>query len=143
MMGLSEVVARLRAQFFDSSALKFDDTALEEATRCALEALNGQLGTAYQLSGLDSVEAGDLPVELWPALVSGAAAHALDYALRQQLAGLGNTPAEAEKMADWARHLQRQFESQVERARLLDLQGLGTTSWTAAWPWVEKTRWQG
>ena len=136
MITLLEVKTRLENQFSDAQHYRLPEAGLEEAIRSALAQVSLFLGGKRELSGLDGAEVTTLEEEALPALIAGAAAYALEYALRRQASGLGNIPMPQDSLMQLTQHLARQFDAQLERLRLTLLQRSGTAPY-ASWPWLE------
>lgn len=140
MITLSSLTERLGTQFLDPHALAAPQETREEAVRLALEEINLSLNQAYSITGLDGELAGDLPEDCLPALFSGAAAILISTVLHYDLSSHTNLAADKAQLQLWAQHLKRQFDTQMDRLRLQELQNAQSTM-HMQWEWQESENW--
>ena len=141
MITLSSLTERLGTQFLDPHALAAPQETREEAVRLALEEINLSLNQAYSITGLDGELTGDLPENCLPALFSGAAAILISTVLHYDLSSHSNLAADRAQLQLWAQHLKRQFDSQMDRLRLQELQN-AQTAMHVQWEWLEDGSWR-
>ena len=141
MTTLSTITQRLGSQFLDPHALAAPQETREEAVRLALEEINLSLNHAYSITGLDDEVAGDLPENCLPALFSGAAAILVSTVLHYDLSSHTNLQADRAQLQLWAEHLKRQFDLQLDRLRLQELQNAQSAA-HLQWEWQESTSWR-
>ncbi len=141
MITLSSLTERLGTQFLDPHALAAPQETREEAVRLGLEEINLSLNRAYSITGLDGELAGDLPENCLPALFSGAAAILISTVLHYDLSSHSNLAADRAQLQLWAQHLKRQFDSQMDRLRLQELQNAQTAT-HVQWEWLEDGSWR-
>lgn len=141
MITLSSLTERLGTQFLDPHALAAPQETREEAVRLGLEEINLSLNRAYSITGLDGELAGDLPENCLPALFSGAAAILISTVLHYDLSSHSNLAADRAPLQLWAQHLKRQFDSQMDRLRLQELQN-AQTAMHIQWEWLEDRSWR-
>lgn len=132
MLSLDEVLTRLDQQFIDPHQLVLSMEGKTEAVRQALQRVNAYLGAEYELAGLDSAVETTLPAACEAALVSGTAAGVLAFVMQHNLGSLSSIPGDTAASQTWIAHLERQFESQLERQRQFILQS-GAGSPYATW----------
>ncbi len=141
MITLSSLTERLGTQFLDPHALAAPQETREEAVRLGLEEINLSLNRAYSITGLDGELAGDLPENCLPALFSGAAAILISTVLHYDLSSHSNLAADRAQLQLWAQHLKRQFDSQMDRLRLQELQNAQNAT-HVQWEWLEDGSWR-
>ena len=141
MTTLTTITQRLGSQFLDPHALAAPQETREEAVRLALEEINLSLNHAYSITGLDDEVAGDLPENCLPALFSGAAAILISTVLHYDLSSHTNLQADRAQLQLWAEHLKRQFDLQLDRLRLQELQNAQSAA-HLQWEWQESTSWR-
>lgn len=141
MITLSSITARLGTQFLDPHALAAPQETREEAVRLALEEINLSLNHAYSITGLDGEVAGDLPENCLPALFSGAAAILISTVLHFDLSSHTNLQADRPQLQLWAEHLKRQFDLQMDRLRLQEIQNAQSAP-HLQWEWQENESWR-
>lgn len=141
MITLSSLTERLGTQFLDLHALAAPQETREEAVRLGLEEINLSLNRAYSITGLDGELAGDLPENCLPALFSGAAAILISTVLHYDLSSHSNLAADRAQLQLWAQHLKRQFDSQMDRLRLQELQNAQNAT-HVQWEWLEDGSWR-
>lgn len=141
MITLNTITGRLGTQFLDPHALAAPQETREEAVRLALEEINLSLNHAYSITGLDGVLTGDLPEACLPALFSGAAAILISTVLHYDLSSHTNLQADRAQLQLWAEHLKRQFDLQMDRLRLQELQNAQSAS-HLQWEWQENASWR-
>ncbi len=141
MTTLNEICERLGGQFLDPHALAASQDTRTEAVRLALEEINLCLNRSYRLSGLNGATVSSLPENCLPALFSGAAAILITTVLHYDLSSHTNLPADREQLRLWAQHLKRQFDLQMDRLRLQELQ-TAQNSPHSQWEWQESGRWR-
>lgn len=141
MITLTSITQRLGAQFLDPHALAAPQETREEAVRLALEEINLSLNHAYSITGLDGELTGDLPENCLPALFSGAAAILVSTVLHYDLSSHSNLPADRGQLQLWAEHLKRQFDLQMDRLRLQELQNAQSAP-HLQWEWQESESWR-
>jgi len=141
MITLSSLTERLGTQFLDPHALAAPQETREEAVRLALEEINLSLNQAYSITGLDGELAGDLPEDCLPALFSGAAAILISTVLHYDLSSHTNLAADKAQLQLWAQHLKRQFDTQMDRLRLQELQN-AQSAMHMQWEWQESENWR-
>ncbi len=141
MITLSSLTERLGTQFLDPNSLAAPQETREEAVRLALEEINLSLNHAYSITGLDGELAGDLPDSCLPALFSGAAAILISTVLHYDLSSHTNLSADRAQLQLWAEHLKRQFDLQLDRLRLQELQNAQSAS-HIQWEWQENGSWR-
>ena len=141
MITLSTTTQRLGTQFLDPHALAAPQETREEAVRLALEEINLSLNQAYSITGLDDEVAGNLPENCLPALFSGAAAILVSTVLHYDLSSHTNLQADRAQLQLWAEHLKRQFDLQLDRLRLQELQNAQSAA-HLQWEWQESTSWR-
>ena len=141
MITLSTITQRLGAQFLDPHALAAPQETREEAVRLALEEINLSLNHAYGITGLDGELTGDLPDNCLPALLSGAAAILISTVLHYDLSSHSNLAADRAQLQLWAEHLKRQFDLQMDRLRLQELQNAQSSA-HLQWEWQENGSWR-
>ena len=141
MITLSSITDRLGSQFLDPHALAAPLETREEAVRLALEEINLSLNHAYSIAELDGEIAGDLPETYLPALFSGAAAILISTVLHYDLSSHTNLPADRAQLQLWAEHLKHQFDLQMDRLRLQELQNAQSSA-HLQWEWQENGSWR-
>lgn len=141
MITLNGITGRLGRQFLDPHALAAPQETREEAVRLALEEINLSLNHAYSISGLDGELTGDLPESCLPALFNGAAAILISTVLHYDLSSHTNLQADRAQLQLWAEHLKRQFDLQMDRLRLQELQNAQNAS-HFQWELQEKGSWR-
>ena len=141
MITLNTITERLGKQFLDPHALAAPQETREEAVRLALEEINLSLNQAYSITGLDDEVAGNLPENCLPALFSGAAAILVSTVLHYDLSSHTNLQADRAQLQLWAEHLKRQFDLQLDRLRLQELQNAQSAA-HLQWEWQESTSWR-
>jgi len=141
MTTLSTITQRLGSQFLDPHALAAPQETREEAVRLALEEINLSLNHAYSITGLDDEVAGDLPENCLPALFSGAAAILISTVLHYDLSSHTNLMADRAQLQLWAEHLKRQFDLQLDRLRLQEIQNAQSAP-HLQWEWQESESWR-
>ena len=141
MITLSSITQRLGTQFLDPHALAAPQETREEAVRLALEEINLSLNRAYCVTGLDGELTGDLPENTLPALFSGAAAILISTVLHYDLSSHTNLQADRAQLQLWAEHLKRQFDLQMDRLRLQELQNAQSAA-HLQWEWQENESWR-
>jgi len=141
MTTLNELCDRLGRQFLDPHALAAPQETREEAVRLALEEINLSLNHAYSITGLDGEAVGDLPENCLPALLSGAAAILITTVLHYDLSSHTNLPTDRKQLQLWAEHLKRQFDLQMDRLRLQELQNAQNPAYSQ-WEWRESRPWR-
>lgn len=109
--------------------------------RLALEEINLSLNHAYSITGLDGTLTGDLPESCLPALFSGAAAILISTVLHYDLSSHTNLQADRAQLQLWAEHLKRQFDLQMDRLRLQELQNAQSAP-HLQWEWQEIGTWR-
>ena len=140
MISLNILTQRLGRQFLDPYALAAPQETREEAVRQALEEINLSLNHAYSIAGLDGELTGDLPESCLPALFSGAAAILISTVLHFDLSSHSNLQADKAQLQLWAEHLKRQFDLQMDRLRLQELQNAQNVP-QSQWEWRENRSW--
>lgn len=141
MITLSIITDRIGKQFLDPYALAAPQETREEAVRLALEEINLTLNHAYSITGLDGELSGNLPENCLPALFSGAAAILVSTVLHYDLSSHSNLPADRAQLQLWAEHLKRQFDLQMDKLRLEELQNAQSVS-HLQWEWQENGSWR-
>ncbi len=141
MITLSSLTERLGTQFLDPHGLAAPQETREEAVRLALEEINLSLNHAYSITGLEGELTGDLPDNCLPALFSGAAAILISTVLHYDLSSHSNLTADRAKLQLWAEHLKRQFDLQMDRLRLQELQN-AQSAMHIQWEWQENGSWR-
>ncbi len=141
MITLNTITGRLGTQFLDPHSLAAPQETREEAVRLALEEINLSLSHAYSITGLDGTLNGDLPDTCLPALLSGAAAILISTVLHYDLSSHSNLQADRAQLQLWAEHLKRQFDLQMDRLRLQELQN-GQSAAHLQWEWQESGSWR-
>ena len=141
MTTLNTITQRLGSQFLDPHALAAPQETREEAVRLALEEINLSLNHAYSITGLDDEVAGDLPENCLPALFSGAAAILISTVLHYDLSSHTNLMADRAQLQLWAEHLKRQFDLQLDRLRLQEIQNAQSAP-HLQWEWQESESWR-
>ena len=141
MITLNTITGRLGTQFLDPHSLAAPQETREEAVRLALEEINLSLCHAYSITGLDGTLNGDLPDNCLPALLSGAAAILISTVLHYDLSSHSNLQADRAQLQLWAEHLKRQFDSQMDRLRLQELQNSQSAA-HLQWEWQESGSWR-
>ena len=141
MITLSSLTERLGTQFLDPHALAAPQETREEAVRLALEEINLSLNQAWSITGLDGESTGDLPENCLPALFSGAAAILISTVLHYDLSSHSNLATDRAQLQLWAQHLKRQFDTQMDRLRLQELQN-AQTAMHVQWEWQEGGSWR-
>jgi hypothetical protein len=141
MITLSSLTERLGTQFLDPHGLAAPQETREEAVRLALEEINLSLNHAYSITGLDGVLTGNLPENYLPAIFSGAAAILISTVLHYDLSSHTNLPADRAQLQLWAEHLKRQFELQMDKLRLQELQN-AQSAMHIQWGWQESESWR-
>ncbi len=141
MTTLNTITQRLGKQFLDPHTLAAPQETREEAVRLALEEINLSLNHAYSITGLDGTLTGDLPESCLPALFSGAAAILISTVLHYDLSSHTNLQADRAQLQLWAEHLKRQFDLQMDRLRLQELQNAQSAP-HLQWEWQEIGTWR-
>ena len=141
MITLNSLTERLGTQFLDPHGLAAPQETREEAVRLALEEINLSLNHAYSITGLDGVLTGNLPENYLPAIFSGAAAILISTVLHYDLSSHTNLPADRAQLQLWAEHLKRQFELQMDKLRLQELQN-AQSAMHIQWGWQESESWR-
>lgn len=141
MTTLTTITQRLGSQFLDPHALAAPQETREEAVRLALEEINLSLNHAYSITGLDDEVAGDLPENCLPALFSGAAAILISTVLHYDLSSHTNLQVDRAQLQLWAEHLKRQFDLQLDRLRLQEIQNAQSAP-HLQWKWQENGSWR-
>lgn len=141
MTTLNAITQRLGTQFLDPHTLAAPQETREEAVRLALEEINLSLNHAYSITGLDGTLTGDLPESCLPALFSGAAAILISTVLHYDLSSHTNLQADRAQLQLWAEHLKRQFDLQMDRLRLQELQNAQSAP-HLQWEWQEIGTWR-
>lgn len=141
MITLSSLTERLGTQFLDPHGLAAPQETREEAVRLALEEINLSLNHAYCVTGLDGELTGDLPDNCLPALFSGAAAILVSTVLHYDLSSHSNLTADRAQLQLWVEHLKRQFDLQMDRLRLQELQN-AQSAMHIQWEWQENGSWR-
>lgn len=141
MITLSSITERLGAQFLDPHGLAAPPETREEAVRLALEEINLSLNHAYSITGLDGELTGDLPEIFLPALFSGSAAILISTVLHYDLSSHSNLAVDREQLHLWAEHLKRQFDLQMDKLRLQELQNAQNAT-HIQWEWQENGSWR-
>ena len=141
MTTLSTITQRLGAQFLDPHALAAPQETREEAVRLALEEINLSLNHAYSITGLDGELTGYLPEACLPALFSGAAAILISTVLHYDLSSHTNLQVDRAQLQLWAEHLKRQFDLQLDRLRLQEIQNAQSAP-HLQWEWQENGSWR-
>jgi len=141
MTTLNAITQRLGTQFLDPHTLAAPQETREEAVRLALEEINLSLNHAYSITGLDGTLTGDLPESCLPALFSGAAAILISTVLHYDLSSHTNLQADRAQLQLWAEHLKRQFDLQMDRLRLQELQNAQSAP-HLQWEWQENGTWR-
>jgi hypothetical protein len=141
MITLTTIIERLGTQFLDPHALAAPQETREEAVRLALEEINLSLNHAYSIAGLDGELTGDLPEACLPALFSGAAAILISTVLHYDLSSHTNLQVDRAQLQLWVEHLKRQFDLQLDRLRLQELQNAQSAP-HLQWEWQENGSWR-
>ena len=141
MTTLTTITQRLGSQFLDPHALAAPQETREEAVRLALEEINLSLNHAYSITGLDDEVAGDLPENCLPALFSGAAAILISTVLHYDLSSHTNLQVDRAQLQLWAEHLKRQFDLQLDRLRLQEIQNAQSAP-HLQWEWQGNGSWR-
>ena len=141
MITLNTITERLGKQFLDPHALAAPQETREEAVRLALEEINLSLNRAYCVTGLDGELTGDLPENTLPALFSGAAAILISTVLHYDLSSHTNLQVDRAQLQLWAEHLKRQFDLQLDRLRLQEIQNAQSAP-HLQWEWQENGSWR-
>ena len=141
MTTLTTITQRLGSQFLDPHALAAPQETREEAVRLALEEINLSLNRAYCVTGLDGELTGDLPENTLPALFSGAAAILISTVLHYDLSSHTNLQVDRAQLQLWAEHLKRQFDLQLDRLRLQEIQNAQSAP-HLQWEWQENGSWR-
>ena len=141
MITLSSLTERLGTQFLDPHGLAAPQETREEAVRLALEEINLSLNHAYSITGLDGVLTGNLPENYLPAIFSGAAAILISTVFHYDLSSHTNLPADRAQLQLWAEHLKRQFDLQMDKLRLQELQN-AQSAMHIQWEWQESESWR-
>ena len=115
-------MTQLNDQLFGASFSAVPSASRTEAIRQALGQINAAFSATYTLSGLDGAATSTLPESYVSALLLGASAFILDFAIRSRLVGYHNTPEVSEKLVPGAERLKQEFQVALERLRLIDLQ---------------------
>ena len=118
MPTLTDLLARLSTQFIDLSSVAIPSVVQTEGMRSSLERINQQLSTTDTIQGLDSALATDLPAECLPALLTGASAFCLEYALRNRLTSFPRADQAMEHLPNSVSALQTQFQQALAALRL-------------------------
>jgi hypothetical protein len=141
MITLSSITQRLGTQFLDPHGLAAPQEIREEAVRLALEEINLSLNHAYGITGLDGELTGELPESFLPALFSGAAAILISTVLHYDLSSHSNLAVDRAQLQLWTEHLKRQFDLQLDKLRLQELQN-AQSSPHLQWEWQENGSWR-
>jgi len=84
---------------------------------------------------------GDLPENCLPAIFSGGAAILISTVLHYDLSSHTNLPADRAQLQLWAEHLKRQFELQMDKLRLQELQN-AQSAMHIQWGWQKSENWR-